>query len=173
MFRSHTVEHSTLRPAWPVVSFTCSVAKKISFQQFHSTILCSIEACCDKWRSWSWIHYADKPKLRLYERLSSLTAAEAKVLPFPLRNGRCDVRGHCRLNYRRLPRGLVIDGTERLWRQCNSGTTSVRLLLFNFGKDEPWRTMDSAKYVRPFEVLNCIIPKDAGSFEKPSMPERL
>jgi len=28
--------------------------------------------------------------------------------------------------------------------------------------------MDSAKYVRPFEVLNCIIPKDAGSFEKPS-----
>jgi len=28
------------------------------------------------------IHYADKPKLRLYERLSSITAAEAKSFTF-------------------------------------------------------------------------------------------
>jgi len=91
-----------------------------------------------------------------------LTAAEAKKFYlFRCGNGRCEcesdtavwIIADCREGCHRR------DG-NRLWRQCNSGTTYGKAIVIQLlVKIEPWRTMDSAKYVRPLKSWTALFQR--------------
>jgi len=100
-----------------------------------------------------------------------LTAAEAKSFTF-------SVAAMAGANVRvTLPSWIIADCREGCHRPGRENRLleasaiaeppTVRLLLFNFGKDWPWRTMDSAKYVPSLWSPELHYSKDAGSFESP------